>query len=76
MYLILSPACVLIIKRDIRQAAKDIYLKRNVQTEDAPDITIKELQERLERLRAMGNVRFLYIFHFEYNVAKSLVIFA
>ena len=74
MHLILSPACVLIIKRDIRKAAKDIYMKRNTQSEDAPDITIKELQERLERLRAMGNVRYLLLLCFEHLETKALVI--
>ena len=59
MHLVLSPACVLIIKRDIRKASKDIYMKRTTNAEETPDITIKELQERLERLRAMGHVSYL-----------------
>ena len=63
MHLVLSPACVLIIKRDIRKASKDIYMKRVAKVEETADITIKELQERLERLRAMGNVRFFFRFY-------------
>ena len=59
MPLVLSPACVLIIKRDIRKAAKDIYMKRVAATEDSNDISLKELVERLEQLRRSGNVRYL-----------------
>lgn len=51
MPLVLSPACVLIIKRDIREAAKDIYMKRKVNTDDGADISLKDLVERLEQLR-------------------------
>ena len=61
MHLVLSPACILIIKRDIRKASKDIYMKRTAKAEDTPDITIKELQERLEKLRAMGRVRLIML---------------
>ena len=60
MHLVLSPACILIIKRDIRKASKDIYMKRTAKAEETPDITIKELQERLEKLRAMGRVRIIF----------------
>ena len=56
MSLVLPPICVLIIKRDIRTAAKGIYNKRTVKHEDAADISLKELVERLEQLRANGNV--------------------
>ena len=51
MHLLLSPACVLIIKRDIREAAKDIYMKRKTNTEDDADISLKDLVERVEQLR-------------------------
>ena len=60
LHLVLTPACVLIIKRDIRKASKDIYMKRVAKTEETQDITIKELQEKLEKLRAMGNVRYAF----------------
>ena len=56
MGLVLTPICVLIMKRDIRTAAKDIYNKRTVKHEDAADISLKDLVERLEQLRASGNV--------------------
>ena len=56
MGLVLTPICVLVIKRDIRKAAKDIYNKRTVKHEDAQDISLKELVERLEQLRTSGNV--------------------
>jgi hypothetical protein len=66
MHLVLSPACVLIIKRDIRKASKDIYMKRTTKVEETQEmITIKELQERLERLRASGHVRYLLYFYHE-----------
>ena len=57
MPLVLSPACVLVIKRDIRKAAKDIYMKRATSSDEGPEITLKELVDRLEQLRATGNVR-------------------
>ena len=56
MHLVLSPVCILIIKRDLRKAAKDIYMKRSTQPEER-DITIKELTEKL---RSMGDVRILF----------------
>ena len=56
LHLVLSPACVLIVKRDIRKAAKDIYMKRSEKQEEH-ELTIKELRERLS---SMGNVRFLF----------------
>ena len=56
MHLVLSPVCILIIKRDLRKAAKDIYMKISTQPEER-DITIKELTEKL---RSMGDVRILF----------------
>jgi hypothetical protein len=52
MHLLLSPTCVLIIKKDIREAAKDIYMKRKTNTEEDADISLKDLVERLEQLRS------------------------
>ena len=57
MPLVLSPACVLIIKRDIRKAAKDIYMKRATSSDDNADISLKDLVEKLELLKESGNVR-------------------
>ena len=73
MHLVLSPACILIIKRDIRKASKDIYMKRTAKAEDTPDITIKELQERLEKLRAMGRVRLIMLLQYLCNIYVSPV---
>ena len=51
MTLVLSPCCVLIIKRDIRTAAKDIYMKRTAKAEDGLNISLKDLVNKLEELK-------------------------
>ena len=56
MTLVLSPSCVLVIKRDIRTAAKDIYMKRVRKEEDGLDISLKDLVMKLEELRESGKV--------------------
>ena len=56
MTLVLSPSCVLIIKRDIRTAAKNIYMKRVKKEEDGLEISLKDLVTKLEELREGGKV--------------------
>lgn len=73
MGLVLPPICVLVIKRDIRKAAKDIYNKKTVKHEDTQDISLKELVERLEQLRTSGNVsiwKVRYIFDWKAKVSS------
>ena len=68
MTLVLSPCCVLIIKRDIRTAAKDIYMKRTAKADDGLNISLKDLVMKLEELKD-GKV--LYLFYpCEKNVIK------
>ena len=57
MHLVMSPACILIIKRDLRKAAKDIYLKRKAASDEGDEMSAEEL---LERLRAIRGVSLLH----------------
>ena len=54
LQLIISPLCLLLIKKDIRKGASLSYMKKSTQNDDA-EITFEELQEHLGIGVQVGN---------------------